>query len=924
MKHSVVQASRKTAIPGLPGLLALVVFAFLPVVLREQTLMPRLPGILPGADVRHAFLLDPTDTCWGAYPLARVVRAAWREGSPPLWNALSGCGEPLVPSGVGAATSPMRFWTALVSPGPVLWDYFLIARLILAGWLAWLLAIRLGLSAFGALTASAAFSLSGHLVLNMNQGFIDADVLLPALGLGIVCAWEGARCALPACALATGAILMAGQPQAALTAAIFATALMASLAIKGGGMGGRGIGLLAAFAAGTALGAPFVLPFVDLLRRGWHVHGGQGYSFIPVSGAASWVMPWALGRFGEWWLGLNPVLFLPYAGAATVVLALAGLPSALRRPCGPGLAAAAGFMLLMAYGIPPFSWFGRLPLLDSIWWSKYQGPAALGTALLAGFGTDAAIAAAVGKFPRGAAPGARPRLVAWLLPVAVAMELVWLMPKNRPAPRDPLAEDPYVSFVRSVVDRRRDRIWGTGRVLMPHISAALGIPDARTYFALYPVRAYWYMRTLVTGPAANGNEAVFTGSLRDFPALGARALNALAVRWIVAPGEPGDLTGSLSPAVTPMWRSCGGRGRRGVVLESGHPPSRLALDVPPLGGRLTGKWAGDGGGTLAITVGQGTAPGVGKANGRCQRQRMASFARPGRWGTSAPASPAPGATQRCAWPASPAPIALVKGSAGSWRGFDLDLGSFRGRRSEVAFDVRGAGSGFLADLVFRSVPGASVEAGDGGAKAADGRQAAPGSPGMIPTGRILDAGGKAIAGLDRLKLRYDGSVLVYENTRARPRARVAVRAIRATGPRESLYEASGAPDGDQVWVEAPKDWDGFRARGRPVRASIAADAGNWLACDVEGDGIRVLVLADTWEPGWRAYASDRRLAVLPADCMFRAVAVPPGVQRVVYRYEPIPFKLGLLAGCVSAGALVVWLLAAVPSRRRRRGGRLWP
>jgi hypothetical protein len=163
--------------------------------------------------------------------------------------------------------------------------------------------------------------------------------------------------------------------------------------------------------------------------------------------------------------------------------------------------------------------------------------------------------------------------------------------------------------------------------------------------------------------------------------------------------------------------------------------------------------------------------------------------------------------------------------------------------------------------------------------------------------------------------------MVYENREALPRARLAFRCLRVPGAREALYEASGAPAGDTVWVEGPADWEGFR---RDIRASsqarVTEDAGTRLVCDVPGDGTRVLLLADTWEPGWRAYSSGRRLAVLPADCMFRAVAVPSGSRRVVFNYEPIPFKLGLLIGGLTAGGLAVWILAAVTVQARRRPG----
>jgi hypothetical protein len=464
-----------------------------------------------------------------------------------------------------------------------------------------------------------------------------------------------------------------------------------------------------------------------------------------------------------------------------------------------------------------------------MWWSKYQGPAALGIALLAGFGVDSI----AGLMHATAGGTGRKRVLVWAIPAIVAAELCILMPRVRPAPHDPLAEDAYIGYLRSVVEPGRDRVWGVGRVLMPHTAAALGIPDVRTYFAVYPVRAYWYIRTLVTGPAGSGNEAIFTGSPRVFPAFSAPALSALAARWIVSAGEPGDLVALLSPVPVMTWNVFGGRGRAGTVIAPDDPGFRLELSVPAPGARLTGMWAGpDGPASVSLSAGDKEV--------------------------------------------------TVSGSAEDWRDFSLDLSPFSGQRVAVTIRLRGDQEGFLADLVFRS-----------------------------RTGAALDSKGRPLPGFDRINQRYDRTVMVFENARALPRARIAARSVRVPGPRENIFETSGAPAGDVAWVEGPADWPGFGARCRPQPARIITDTGNTVVIAVPGEGTRVLVLADTWEPGWRAYAPECRLAILPADCMFRAVAVPPGVRRIVFRYEPLPFKLGIFSGGVAAGMLVVWALAAI-------------
>jgi len=236
----------------------------------------------------------------------------------------------------------------------------------------------------------------------------------------------------------------------------------------------------------------------------------------------------------------------------------------------------------------------------------------------------------------------------------------------------------------------------------------------------------------------------------------------------------------------------------------------------------------------------------------------------------------------------------IQGESMRWKPFRLDLERSGGKRVVVEFRASG-GTGFLAGLLMRSQAGALLGS----------------------DGRRLDS--------PSLRLHHDGSVLVYELPGTLPRARLAGHALRAADAGGALYEASGDPAGGRtVFVEAPRDWEGFSVRGRPAAARVTSDSGWRLACEVPGDGLRLLVLADTWEPGWRAYAGERRLSVKPADCMFRAVAVPPGAREVCFFYEPLPFKLGVLAAglglgfCLGAMASLQRFAGAVSARITRR------
>jgi hypothetical protein len=79
----------------------------------------------------------------------------------------------------------------------------------------------------------------------------------------------------------------------------------------------------------------------------------------------------------------------------------------------------------------------------------------------------------------------------------------------------------------------------------------------------------------------------------------------------------------------------------------------------------------------------------------------------------------------------------------------------------------------------------------------------------------------------------------------------------------------------------------------------------------------MLVLADSFYPGWNAYVNGRQAKVYRANLFFRAVQLSSGTHTVEFRYEPRSFAIGLRVSIVT--------LLAIPGvsmflhLRRRRG-----
>ena len=100
-----------------------------------------------------------------------------------------------------------------------------------------------------------------------------------------------------------------------------------------------------------------------------------------------------------------------------------------------------------------------------------------------------------------------------------------------------------------------------------------------------------------------------------------------------------------------------------------------------------------------------------------------------------------------------------------------------------------------------------------------------------------------------------------------------------------------------------------RHRDRP---GSSVDSPERVEVSTEAAMPSYLVLADTFDPGWSAILDGRPAPIRPAFVAFRAVYVPAGRHRVIFRYRPSGFATGLRGLDGRPGAVVA--LFAWPRR----------
>jgi hypothetical protein len=86
-----------------------------------------------------------------------------------------------------------------------------------------------------------------------------------------------------------------------------------------------------------------------------------------------------------------------------------------------------------------------------------------------------------------------------------------------------------------------------------------------------------------------------------------------------------------------------------------------------------------------------------------------------------------------------------------------------------------------------------------------------------------------------------------------------------------------------------------------------------IAADMRTDGL--VVIADLWDPGWKAFTDGQERPVLRVNHALRGVAVVKGASQVELRYEPTSVARGLAAAAAALVAAVAWAAAAARARR---------
>ena len=88
-----------------------------------------------------------------------------------------------------------------------------------------------------------------------------------------------------------------------------------------------------------------------------------------------------------------------------------------------------------------------------------------------------------------------------------------------------------------------------------------------------------------------------------------------------------------------------------------------------------------------------------------------------------------------------------------------------------------------------------------------------------------------------------------------------------------------------------------------------------LIVRLESPTPRILIFAETFIPGWEATLDGEPAEIWRANAYYQAVWVPAGTHEIVFRYQPVAFRLGIVVALIALPALgFLWFLPALVRR----------
>jgi hypothetical protein len=338
----------------------------------------KLRGVVPYSNIH-----DAGSSWWQGEPAMELLKRAVRRGEFPLWDPYIGGGVPSMANLTPAYFFPPSFLIALLGNPPWLKNLYTLLLLLGCGFFTYVFIRKHNAGVIGSRVAGIAFMFSGAAIQTAPE-FIGQ----PVVGIPIVLFVTARLLQRPTwrrtavTALVYALVALASFPPVLVFAFSLAVLYVIAMIVFAGAEGGRGV-LAARFGAAVALSLALVafyyIPVAYVIRdaddvRLFYQDAGMGtlgrraifqlLSPALVVGTPSYYDPIVYS-------GAHGNLF--YFGISGLILAAATFARIRPAPLLLLLQITAALLLLKLFGVPPFQYLGKLPILNATHISIYGG-----------------------------------------------------------------------------------------------------------------------------------------------------------------------------------------------------------------------------------------------------------------------------------------------------------------------------------------------------------------------------------------------------------------------------------------------------------------------------------------------------------------------------------------------------------------------
>lgn len=167
---------------------------------------------------------------------------------------------------------------------------------------------------------------------------------------------------------------------------------------------------------------------------------------------------------------------------------------------------------------------------------------------------------------------------------------------------------------------------------------------------------------------------------------------------------------------------------------------------------------------------------------------------------------------------------------------------------------------------------------------------------------------------------YDAHLKIYKNPNVFPRAYIAHNLKKASSfpEAQSLMQHCNLKE-TAIIEEAAPHWYNPESAAPTTQANIEQYTPQRITVSTVLDADGILVLTDTFYPGWHAYVDKREEKIYRVNGLVRGVFLKKGKHDIIFKYSPLSFRLGAGISFISLIICFVMVCPLSPLVRLGRG-----